>query len=185
MSISISSYLPNYQSIYNNSLYRSVDRNYDNSYSKEEVSNFAASYEKSTGQTIDVDGLFEAYDVDIDGALSSEEYKNVIADDALGMDVLYGAKQETEASESEKVSGDDLSSLLKSMNNTQKMSLVRSTFKAETTGNLLNAMFGSISLFSTGTNTNSMFNMSNVLTQYNNSKLSSYASRISSLDMLL
>jgi len=183
MSFSINSMLPNYQSTYTSSLYRSVDRNYDNSYAKQEISNFAASYEKSTGESIDADDLFKAYDVDLDGALSSTEYKKVMADDALGMDVLYGAKHETNK-DTEKVSDKDMSSWLNSLNNTQKMSLVRSTFRAETTGNLLSAMFGSASLFS-GARSTGMFGMGNVLMQYNNARLSSYTSRISSLNLLV
>jgi len=182
MSFSIGSMRPDYQSTYTSSLYRGVDRNYDNSYSKQEVSNFAKSYEKSTGEAIDVDGLFKAYDVDVDGALSSTEYKKLMADDAMNMDVLFGAKQKP--SEPAKQSSDEeMTSWLNSLKPAQKISLVRSTFRAETTTSLLNAMFGGGNPY--GGARVGGFNMGNVLMQYNSARLNGYMSRISSFSRLI
>jgi len=93
MSLSIDSLLSNYTR-FDKQLYQSVDRNKDSIYSKQEVSSFAADYEKSTGESIDVDSLFKAYDVDLSGAFSGEEYAKVIEDDAMHMSVLSGVKKE-------------------------------------------------------------------------------------------
>lgn len=148
MSLSINSTMSGLQKSYNDQLYRSVDRNYDNSYSKKEITNFAADYKESTGIEIDVDGLFKAYDVDVDGALSSTEYKKVKEDDALGMDVLHGLKAEEPAVEEETQDVTSGLSWMDKLSTKEKTSFIQANWRAETQGNLLNAMFGSASLFS-------------------------------------
>lgn len=163
MSLSIDSLLSNYTR-YDKQLYGSVDRNKDGLYSKQEVGKFAQSYEKSTGETIDVDGLFKAYDIDLSGSFSSEEYAKVIEDDAMHMSVLSGVKKEeaeaapeeggTVAQDAEKEPVDRLSNLLRdtswmsSLSDRQQNRVIQANWKAESTGNFLNAMFGSTSLFS-------------------------------------
>ena len=148
MSLSINSMMSSLQKSYNDQLYRSVDRNYDNSYSKKEITNFAADYKESTGIEIDVDGLFKAYDVDVDGALSSTEYQKVKEDDALGMDVLHGLNAEETAAEEETTDITSDLSWMENLTTREKTSYVQANWKAETQSNLLNAMFGSVSLFS-------------------------------------
>jgi len=179
MSLSVNSMLSSYTSTYNNQLYRGVDRNKDGAFSKQEVNKFAADYEESTGVKLDVEGLFKAYDVDVNGALSGEEYKKVVSDDAMGMSALYGETQEEPVAQETQSSGSSDISWLADLNLTEKNSLVQSTFRAETTGNLLNAMFGSINLFS----------MNNAIAQYTNTKMYNSAqfmnTMFSSINVLL
>jgi len=162
VSLAIGSVLSGNQASYVSRLYRGIDRNYDNAYSKQEVQNFADSYAESTGSALDVDAIFEKYDADQDGAFSNVEYKAVMENDALGMEALLGAETETESAITAEDPSNEMSSWLSSLSGRAKNSLVRATFKAETTGNLLTAMFGSGGHFA---------NMNNVISQYNTAKM--------------
>lgn len=147
MSLSIGSVFSGTQAAYTSQLYRGIDRNYDNTYSKQEVSNFASEYEKSTGASIDVDAVFEKYDTDLDGSFSAAEYKAVQSDDALGMKQLLGTKTETDTTAKPEDASNEAASWLSSLSGRAKNSLVQSTFRAESTGNLLSAMFGNGGIF--------------------------------------
>lgn len=162
MSLAIGSVLSANQASYVSRLYRGIDRNYDNAYSKQEVQKFADSYQESTGSALDVDAVFEKYDTDQDGMFSNTEYKAVMENDALGMEALLGAETEQESAVQAEDTGSDMSSWLSSLSGRAKNSLVRATFQAETTGNLLTTMFGSGGFFA---------NMNNVISQYNTAKM--------------
>jgi len=177
MSLAINSLMPN-NAAYTNQLYRSVDKNRDSAYSRQEVSAFAGEYEKSTGVELDVEGLFKAYDVDIDGSLSAKEYDKVMEDDALGMNRLMGSfEAEAAPAEKEAASGLNMDDLMASLSKSQQNTVIQANWRAETTGNLLNAVFGESSLFSGLTAGRSSYAVS----QYNNQKLFSLAHQMGNM----
>ena len=141
MSLALDSLLSGYTSTYRKNIYRGVDRNSDGTYSRKEIGRFADAYETSTGTALDVDALFARYDTDADGALSGAEYGAAEADDALGMDRLFGA---AEAEEQSAAAGEsfDVEAALSSLRGAERSAFVRATWKAESTSSLLSAMFG-------------------------------------------
>ncbi|MDR1194544.1 MAG: hypothetical protein LBK98_10360 [Peptococcaceae bacterium] len=91
MSLTVGNVVANYTYTYQNKLRPRLDKD-DNGYlGKAEISNYASAYQKTTGQTLDVDKIMSTYDEDGDDRLSYREQDQMNLADALGMDNLAKA----------------------------------------------------------------------------------------------
>lgn len=158
MSISVNSALNDYTYGSGNTIRPKIDKNDDGSWSKAEVKNFAGAYEKATGNKIDIDKLFEKYDVNKTGQLDFKAQESVYKDDALNLKALAKSSTSSSSTTSSDTIQNSLDGLLSKMSVSSKVSLSNSIFRSEQNGNLL-SMF---SMDSSGINNfmSSLFNNS-------------------------
>ncbi len=181
MTMTINSVVANYTFNYKSEMRPILDKNADGNWSREEVTNYAADYKAATSESIDVDAIFNKYDVNSDNSLEYSEYEKATADDAFGMSVL--SKKYAEGSsvlgtqsqlgsllnELPETNTEDstvasTSEWLQSLDNPTRLSLVTTTVWADNMSGLLNSMFNTTNTFS---------NANFAISQYTN--ISNYA----------
>lgn len=173
MSVSMNSAMSNYTYSYANKLQPKLDKNDDGKWSHTEVQNYADSYKKATGATLDVDKIMSTY-ADEDGYISATGQTAIQKDDALGLSKLTEtstSSTKTSSSSSSSSSALNLNDLLDSMSASGKARFSLAIQKSDSMSQMLE------SFTSTFSNSNGMFDL---ISQRNVANLYSAQMRYSS-----
>ncbi len=179
---------------YNGKLQPLLDKNADGVWSREEIGNYADAFSKATGQTLNVDEIFEKY-ANEDGVIDPLGQEKMKKDDALHLDDLLDVYfdavtieeptyNDAKSTLSEKdSSANSLQDLLGAMSPAGKASYSLAINKYTMQGNLLSMMTGSLGM-SANTGSSNILNMQGMFDSLNSlqSAKLAYGTKTSSYD---